>query len=114
MGFTLAEVNEAIADAIPDREAIVTSTRRLTWREFQLRTRRLANALRAAGFGCHRERGALEPWESGQDHLALYLYNGNEYLEGMVGASKARVASFGNVPKTSTRKFSAPGGMTKL
>ena len=28
------------------------------------------------------------------DHVGLYLLNGNEYLEGMVGAWKARCASF--------------------
>ena len=94
MAFTLAAANEAIAVAIPDREAIVTATRRVTWRELQLRTRRLANLLLAAGLGCHRERAALQPWESGQDHLALYLYNGHEYLEGMLGAAKARAAAF--------------------
>jgi len=94
MSFTLADLNEAIANAIPDREAIVSPRRRLTWREMQLRSRRLANLLISSGLGCHRERDALEPWESGQDHLALYLYNGHEYLEAMVGASKARVASF--------------------
>ncbi len=32
--------------------------------------------------------------ESGQDHLAIYLLNGVEYLESMVGAWKARVAPF--------------------
>jgi len=94
MPFTLAHLNEAIAESIPQREAIVTARRRLTWRELQLRTRRLANLLLSAGLGCHRERDELAPWESGQDHLALYLYNGFEYLEGMIGASKARVASF--------------------
>ena len=94
MPFTLPDINEAIAATIPDREAIVTATRRLTWRDLRLRTRRLANLLVDAGLGCHRERDALAPWESGQDHLALYLYNGHEYLEGMVGAFRARVASF--------------------
>jgi acyl-CoA synthetase (AMP-forming)/AMP-acid ligase II len=94
VGFTLAEANETIADAVRAREAIVTPSRRLTWSDFQLRTRRLANLLIGAGLGCHRERDTLAPWESGQDHLALYLYNGNEYLEGLVGASKARVAPF--------------------
>jgi len=44
----------SIADAIPDHEAIVTSKRRLSWREFQLRTRRLANLLIEAGLGCRR------------------------------------------------------------
>jgi fatty-acyl-CoA synthase len=93
MAFTLADLNEALADVIPDREAIVTSTRRLTWRELQLRTRRLAHLLADAGLGCRRERDALTPWESGQDHVALYMYNGHEYLEGMIGASKARAVA---------------------
>src|SRR6202142_3438235 len=94
MSFALGTINEAIADAIPDHEAIVSATRRLTWRDFQMRSRRLANVLHGAGLGCHTERGARQPWESGQDHIALYLYNGHEYLEGMIGAYKARVAPF--------------------
>lgn len=40
----------------------------------------------------HRERAALAPWESGQDHVALLLYNCPEYLEGMIGSYKARCA----------------------
>ncbi len=92
--FTLAALNEAIADAIPEREAIVSAGRRLSWRDLQLRSRRLAHLLTSAGLGCRRERDALAPWESGQDHLALYLYNGVEYLEAMIGATKARVAPF--------------------
>jgi fatty-acyl-CoA synthase len=92
--FALGTINEAIADAIPDHEAIVSSTQRLTWRDLQLRTRRLANLMLSVGLGCHRERDTLQRWESGQDHVALYLYNGNEYLEGMLGAYKARVAPF--------------------
>ena len=94
MQFALGDINEAIAEAIPDREAIVSPQRRVTWRALQHRTRRLANVLGAAGLGCHRERDTLAPWESGQDHLALYLYNCPEYLEGMLGAFKARVAPF--------------------
>ena len=37
-------------------------------------------------------REGLAGHESHEDHLAIYLYNGNEYLESMVGAFKARVA----------------------
>src|SRR5262245_1863128 len=92
--LALGPINEAIADAIPDHEAIVTPTRRLTWRDFQTRSPRLANLLLDAGLGCHRERQTLQPWESGQDHVALYLYNGPEYLEGMIGGYKARTAPF--------------------
>ena len=46
-----------------------------------------ARAPRLAG-----ARAARRPRESGQDHLAIYLYNGNEYVEAMLGAFKARVA----------------------
>jgi acyl-CoA synthetase (AMP-forming)/AMP-acid ligase II len=92
--FALGPINEAFAEAIPDQEAIISSTRRLTWRDFQRRSRRLANLLHQAGLGCHRERNQLEPWESGQDHVAQYLYNGHEYLESMIGCYKARVAPF--------------------
>ena len=94
MHFNLATVNEAIAEAVPDREAIVFRDRRFTYRQFTERTRRLANFLAGHGLGLHTERADLEDWESGQDHLGIYLYNGNEYLEAMVGAYKARVAPF--------------------
>jgi len=94
MEFNLAEINEAIAAAAPDRECIVFRDRRITWEQFTDRTRRLANALAAHGLGCRQERAGLQSFESGQDHLGLYLHNGNEYLEGMVGAYKARVAPF--------------------
>lgn len=94
VGFNLAEINEAIAAAIPDRECIVFRHRRLTWNDFNLRTRRLANFLIGHGLGARQERAGLQNFESGQDHLGLYLHNGNEYLEGMLGAYKARVAPF--------------------
>jgi fatty-acyl-CoA synthase len=68
--------------------------RRLRWADVTERTRRLADVLRTHGLGCHRERAGLAHHESGQDHVALYLHNGNEYLEGMLGAMKARCAPF--------------------
>ena len=92
--FNLAEVHEAVAAANPDRECIVWRDRRLTYADVTDRTRRLANGLLSAGLGIHRERAELAGHETGQDHLALYLHNGNEYLEGMLGAYKARVAPF--------------------
>ena len=94
MHFNLATINETIAEAVPEREAIVFRDRRFTYREFTERTRRLASYLAAQGLGLHTERSRLEDWQSGQDHLGIYLYNGNEYLEAMVGAFKARLAPF--------------------
>jgi fatty-acyl-CoA synthase len=92
MEFDLASVSEAIAAAIPERECIVHGSRRLRYADVARRTRRLAAWLKGRGLGVHRERAGLRGWESGQDHLALYLYNCPEYLEGMLGAFKARVA----------------------
>ena len=94
MSFALGDLNEAIAELVPDREVIVTPARRFTWRDLMLRTRRLANLLLDAGLGCRRERPELEPWESGQDHVALYMYNGPEWVEGMLGCYKARAVPF--------------------
>ena len=94
MEFNLAQVHEAIADAVPEREAIVWRDRRLTYRELRDRTRRLANHLLASGIGVTAERAALQGHESGQPHLACYLHNGNEYVEAMLGAYKARFAPF--------------------
>ncbi|TDC55764.1 AMP-dependent synthetase [Actinomadura sp. KC345] len=91
----LATLHEAIAAAVPDRECLVWRDGRRTWREVSERTRRLAGVLHANGLGLHGDGGrALDPWESPHDHLALYLHNGPEYLEGLVGAHKARVAPF--------------------
>lgn len=94
MTFNLAAVNEAIADAVADREAIVFRDRRITYRQLTQRTRRFANFLASHGLGARTERADLEDWQSGQDHLGIYLYNGNEYLEAMIGAFKARVVPF--------------------
>lgn len=92
--FSVAEVHEAIAATRPDELCLVFRDRRLTWADVTDRTRRLANHLIGRGLGCHTERQHLQGHESGQDHLAIYLHNGNEYLECMLGSFKARVAPF--------------------
>ena len=94
MDFSFPQVMDAIAGAIPDHEAIVFRDRRYSFRQYVDRSRSLANYLTVRGYGCSRERSELQGHESGQDHVALYLHNGNEYLEGMLGAFYARVAPF--------------------
>ena len=94
MEFNLSQVMRAVAAAVPERDAIVQGSERLTFGQLVGRADQLAGVLGRAGLGCHRERGDLAGWESGQDHLALYLHNGPEYLEGMLGAYAARVAPF--------------------
>jgi fatty-acyl-CoA synthase len=92
--LNLAVIHEAIAEAIPERECLVHRNRRLTWAQVTDRSRRLGDLLRAHGLGCRRSRADLENWESGQDHIGLYLYNGIEFLEAMLGVFKARAAPF--------------------
>ncbi|MBY8861358.1 AMP-binding protein [Nocardia sp. CA2R105] len=93
MRYNHAELFAGIAAATPERDCIVFRDRRLTYRDVAGRVNRLANLLLSHGITVHRPRAELQPWESGQDHVALYLYNGNEYLEGMLGAATARAAS---------------------
>ena len=94
MEFNLADVFEAVAATVPDNDAIVWGDMRLTYAELDARANRLANVLASAGLGAHRSRDGLGGHESHQDHLAVYLYNGNEYLEAMIAGFKARVAPF--------------------
>jgi acyl-CoA synthetase (AMP-forming)/AMP-acid ligase II len=91
--LNVADLHEAIAATVPDRECIVWRDRRLTWADVTDRTRRLAAVLADQGLGIHPSATDQPGWTSPQDHVALYLHNGNEYLEGMLGAAKARCAS---------------------
>ena len=88
----VASITEAIAARHPDRPCLVHKDRSWSWGEVHDRTRRLASVLLEAGLG--ERRATDEPWESGQDHVALYLHNGPEYLESMLGAWKAGTAPF--------------------
>ena len=78
-GWNLASCWEAIADSQPDRLALVHGSQRVTWREFDDRASRLAAAFRALGLGVDSK-------------VALYLYNGNEYLEATTAAFKLGAA----------------------
>ena len=77
MSYNLSELFERVADAVPDREAVATPGRRLTYAELDERASRLAHHLQAAGVGAG-------------DHVGLQLLNGTEYLEGMLAAFKLR------------------------
>src|SRR5215471_8980722 len=77
MDFNLADVFEAVCDALPDRTVLIQGDRRVSWRSFDERAARLAAAFTAAG---------LEP----NSKVASYLYNCNEYMEGLYGTFKMR------------------------
>ncbi|WP_458316124.1 acyl-CoA synthetase [Mycolicibacterium brisbanense] len=92
--FNLSTVFSSVARAIPEQTFLVWRDRRLSYADFDARVDGFAHYLVSAGFGVHTERDALAGHESGQDHLGIYLRNGNEYLESMIGSYRARVAPF--------------------
>ena len=94
VSFDLASVFHAWAEALGERDCVVHGRRRFSYLDIAERSRRLSSYLYRHGLGARVERVALEGHQSGQDHVALALYNGNEYLEGMVGSFGARVAPF--------------------
>ncbi len=77
MEFNLADLFECVADAVPEREALVHGARRLTFAQLDERANRLAHHLLS-----RRIRAG--------DHLGLYLYNSTEYIEAALAAFKIR------------------------
>ncbi len=72
-----ATVWEAITDTVPDAPAATNGDTTVTWAEYDDRAARLAAAFTAAGLGPDSK-------------IALYMYNGNEYLEAQYAAFKMR------------------------
>ncbi len=75
--FNLADLFEMVADKVPDRDALVCGDQRATFVQLERRANRLAHYLAQQGVGVG-------------DHVGLYLYNCNEYLEGMLACFKLR------------------------
>jgi 3-oxocholest-4-en-26-oate---CoA ligase len=92
--FTVPAVAKAVAAAIGDRELLIQGDRRFSYAQIVERSNRLAAYLHTRGLGCHTERSGLAGHEVGQDLLGLYAYNGNEFVESLLGAFQARVAPF--------------------
>ena len=94
MEFNLASIAAAVAAAIPDRPYFTQGGVRLSYGEFMGRSHQLANGLARRGLGCRTERAHLAGHESGQDHVAVYMFNCHEYLEVMIACYAARAAPF--------------------
>ncbi|MGI9124387.1 MAG: acyl-CoA synthetase [Mycobacterium sp.] len=92
--FDLSTVFRTVAETVPDKEVLIWRDRRLTYAQMDARIDGVAHYLVSQGLGCHVERDQLAGHQSGQDHIGLYLRNGNEYLEAMVAGYRARVAPF--------------------
>jgi fatty-acyl-CoA synthase len=92
--FGLSTIFRTVATAIPEQTVLIWRDRRLSYAQLDARIDGIAHYLTQQGLGCHVERDQLQGHESGQDHVGLYLRNGNEYLEAMVAGYRARVAPF--------------------
>jgi acyl-CoA synthetase (AMP-forming)/AMP-acid ligase II len=77
MAFNLADFVEAAIDRVPERTALITPARTLTYADLEDRANRLAHWLTEQGVGPG-------------DHVGCYLYNGTEYVETMLAAYKIR------------------------
>ncbi|MEV0582011.1 acyl-CoA synthetase [Nonomuraea sp. NPDC050310] len=77
MEFNHADLFEGLADTIGDRVAVVCGMERRTYAELDAEANRLAHHLLAQGVG------------PGQ-HVGLQLYNGIEYIAGILAALKIR------------------------
>jgi fatty-acyl-CoA synthase len=92
--FTVTAVAESVATAIPDRTLVSQGERLYSYRDIVDRSNRLATYLHSRGLGCHTDRDALAGHQVGQDLLGIYAYNGPEFVEGLLGSFRARVAPF--------------------
>ena len=77
MEFNLADLFESVVDVLGDATAVVSGERRLSYEHLDRRANRLADHLRNAGIGAG-------------DRVGLQLFNGSEYLEGMLACFKIR------------------------
>jgi 3-oxocholest-4-en-26-oate---CoA ligase len=94
MQFTVPAVLDAVAAGIGDRVLLTQGDRRHTYADVVERSNRLASYLHSRGLGCHTPRETLAGHEVGQDLLGIYAYNGNEFVEALLGSFRARVAPF--------------------
>lgn len=75
--FNIADMYELVADKVPARDALVCGNQRATFAQLDERANQLAHFLAGQGVVAG-------------DHVGLYLYNCNEYLEGMLACFKIR------------------------
>ncbi|SEA59874.1 MULTISPECIES: AMP-binding protein [unclassified Mycobacterium] len=89
----IATLHEGLAAEFADAPCIIAD-RTWTWEQTTDRTRRLAAVLRNNGIGGPRASSPCPPWQTGQDHVGILLYNSTEYLESLLGAFKASAVPF--------------------
>jgi acyl-CoA synthetase (AMP-forming)/AMP-acid ligase II len=69
MNLNFASVWEMVADLVPENDALICGEDAVSWKEYDIRSSKIASALTEAGLGPNSKAG-------------LYLNNSNEYLIG--------------------------------
>ncbi len=77
MELNLADLFECVADAVPERTAVVCGEKRRTYAELEARANRFAHVLDARGVGVG-------------GHVGLAMFNDVEHVEAMLGCYKRR------------------------
>lgn len=80
MTLNIADLYEAVADAIPDRVPVVCDDQRRSYAELDRRANRLAHHLESAG---------VQPGQ----HVAIHMRNRIEYVEALLACMKIRAVS---------------------
>ena len=77
MEYNLADLYEAITDAVPDNLALASGDVHHTYADLDKRANRLAHYLQSRGIGAG-------------DHIGLHLFNGHEFVEAILALFKIR------------------------
>ncbi|MBW2211384.1 MAG: acyl-CoA synthetase [Deltaproteobacteria bacterium] len=77
MEYNLADLYEAIADAVPDNIALASGDVHHTYSDLDKRANQLAHYLQSRGIGAG-------------DHVGLHLFNGHEFVEAILALFKLR------------------------
>jgi len=75
--FNIADLFEMVVDTVPDRDALVSGDKRVTFKQLDERSNQMAHYLQGKGI-------------KAGDHVGLYMYNCLEYLESMLACFKIR------------------------
>ncbi|MDH3884070.1 MAG: AMP-binding protein, partial [Desulfobacterales bacterium] len=77
MEYNLADLYEAVADAVPDNIALASGDVHHTYADLDKRANRLAHYFQSRGIGPG-------------DHVGLHLFNGHEFVEAILALFKLR------------------------
>ena len=94
--FNIADLFEMVTDTVPEREALVCGSTRVTFSQLEERSNRLAHFMKGQGI-------------KAGDHVGLYMYNCAEYLESMLACFKLRAVPV----NVNYRKLLANGNLSK-